>query len=101
MPSAVAPRRTITGRLDRWLHLKRGATLHARAALSMGDDPDLEKRMREVERAQAVHEAVCAQRYAGITLRLNVLMGLLLALLAAGASGNPVLAAMSRLFGGH
>jgi len=57
--------------------------------------------MRDVERAQAVHEAVCAQRYGAITTRLNVLLGLLGALLAAGAAGNPVLAALARLFGGH
>jgi hypothetical protein len=64
----------------------------------MSED-DLEKRMRTVEQSQAVHEAVCAERYRGITLRLNVTMALLLAMLGAAAAGNPVVAALTKLLG--
>jgi hypothetical protein len=65
----------------------------------MSDD-DLEQRVRTMERTQAVHEAVCAERYKGITLRLNLLLGLLVALVGAAAAGNPVIAAITRIAGG-
>lgn len=61
---------------------------------------DEEERLRKVEMAWAVHEAVCAERYRGITLRLNVVMGLLMALVGAAAAGNPVIAAMRQILGG-
>jgi len=60
---------------------------------------DIEDRLRLVERATAVHEAVCAERYKGITLRLNVLMGLLFILLGAAATGNPLIALIQRALG--
>lgn len=63
-------------------------------------DEDLEQRVRTMERTQAVHEAVCAERYKGITVRLNVLLGLLLALVGAAAAGNPLVEAITRIAGG-
>jgi len=67
----------------------------------MGEGPDIDKRVRDVETAWKVHEAVCAERYKGITLRLNVTMGLLGLLLTAVVGGNPVLAALARMVGAH
>jgi len=60
-----------------------------------------EARLRVLERDQAVHEAVCAERYKGITLRLNIVMAALLLLLGAAASGNPVVAALRAVMGGE
>lgn len=51
---------------------------------------DTEARLRVVETAQAVHEAVCAERHKGITMRLNVVLAGIGVLLAALAGGAPL-----------
>ena len=61
----------------------------------MADD----SRLREVEQAQAVHEAVCAERYKAINLRLNILMAGMAILLAGAVAGNPVLTALRAAMG--
>ncbi|MBS7812336.1 hypothetical protein [Roseococcus pinisoli] len=68
---------------------------------------DVNDRIRELEQsdsalrlATAVHEAVCAERYRGITWRLNILVALFVATLGAAAAGNPVMQALSRIFTG-
>jgi hypothetical protein len=61
---------------------------------------DEDERLRKLERDVAVHEAVCAERYKGIMLRLNVVMALLLTLVGAAAMGNPVVAAVRQILGG-
>lgn len=51
---------------------------------------DLDPRVREVETAVRVHEAVCAERYKQINLRLNIIMAGIGIILTAVAAGDPL-----------
>lgn len=51
---------------------------------------ETESRVNRLERDTAVHEAVCAERYRGITVRLNVVMAALGMILTAIAAGDPL-----------
>jgi len=62
---------------------------------------DLDARLRDAETAISVHEAVCAERYRAINFKLNVLLGALGLFLTALMGGNPVAAAISKMFGAH
>jgi hypothetical protein len=56
-------------------------------------------RLRTVEQSQAVHEAVCAERYKAINLRLNIIMVGLSILLVGAVAGNPALTALRAILG--
>lgn len=64
-------------------------------------DGDLEPRIRDVEMSTRVHEAVCAERYKAINLRLNVIMAGLGIVLAAIAAGDPLVGLLRSMAGVH
>ncbi len=66
----------------------------------MATRDDIEDRMRTVEQRQLVHEAVCAERYKGIALRLNVIMCGIGLLLTAVAAGDPLVGVIKKMMGG-
>ena len=59
-----------------------------------------EDRMRDVETKVAVHEAVCAVRYKGIELRLNIIMAGIGIILTAIAAGDPLVGLIRKALGG-
>lgn len=56
--------------------------------------------MRIVESRHDVHEAICAERAKGITLRLNVIMVGIGILLTAVAAGDPLVGLLKKMMGG-
>lgn len=63
-------------------------------------ETDIERRLRTVENRADVHEAICAERYKGIALRLNIVMGGIGILLTAVAAGDPLVAVVRKIWGG-
>ncbi len=59
----------------------------------------LEVRVTDVEMKVAVHEAVCAERYKALNVKLNAILGLMVIILVALAGGHPVAAAIRAAFG--
>ena len=57
----------------------------------------MDHRVREVEAAQRVHEAVCAERYKAINLRLNVIMSGVGIIITAIAAGDPLVSLLRAL----
>lgn len=53
-------------------------------------------RLRTVETKQEVHEAICAERYKGIALRLNVILAGIGIILTAIAAGDPLVGLIRR-----
>lgn len=56
-------------------------------------------RLSEVEQKLAVHEAVCAERYKALDLKLMVILGVQGAILVMLAGGTPVANAIRSVFG--
>lgn len=65
----------------------------------MTEEP-LEARVRVVEADQRVHEAVCAERYKGIAVRLNVILAGMGIILTAIAAGDPLVGVIRKIIGG-
>lgn len=63
----------------------------------MADD---EQRIATLERNVAVHEAVCAERYKGINVKLNVVLCGIGIILTAVSAGDPLLLFLRRMIGG-
>ena len=53
--------------------------------------------MRVVEARAEVHEAICAERYKGLLLRLNIIMFGIGVILTAIAAGDPLVGLARRL----
>lgn len=58
-----------------------------------------EARIAAVEMAQAVHEAVCGERYKSINFKLNIVVGGIGILLTAVSAGDPLVTFLRRVFG--
>lgn len=59
----------------------------------------LETRVADVEQKIAVHEAVCAERYKAMNMKLAAILGVQGIILVALAGGSPVAAAIRAAFG--
>lgn len=58
-----------------------------------------EARVAKIELSQAVHEAICGERYRLINFKLNVAIAGIGIILTAISAGDPLVAFMRRIFG--
>lgn len=58
-----------------------------------------EQRIALIEKAAAVHEAICGERYKAINFKLNVVVAGLGIILAAISAGDPLVAFLRRILG--
>lgn len=57
-------------------------------------------RLSDVEQKMAVHEAVCAERYKALDLKILLILTVQGVIIAILLGGSPVAAAIRRVFGG-
>lgn len=58
-----------------------------------------EARVSKLELSQAVHEAICGERYRQINYKLNVAIAGIGIILTAISAGDPLIAFLRRVFG--